>query len=69
MLSCEVPSCYKQHFLIRDFVEKGEKFVWGSEKKGIFLLPDLLGKGYIFKALGQAWLTISSWEWTHWECR
>ena len=38
----------------------------GSEKKGILLLPDLLGKGYIFKALGQAWLTISCWEWTHW---
>ena len=38
----------------------------GSEKKGILLLPDLLGKGYIFKALGQAWLTISCWKWTHW---
>ena len=38
----------------------------GSEKKGILLLPDLLGKGYIFKALGQAWLTINWWEWTHW---
>ena len=35
----------------------------GSEKKSILLLPDLLGKGYIFKALGQAWLTISCWEW------
>ena len=23
----------------------------GSEKKGILLLPDLLGKGHIFKAL------------------
>ena len=41
--------------------------IWvGSEKKGIFLFPDLLGKGYIFKALGQAWLTISCWKWTHW---
>ena len=29
----------------------------GSEKKGIHLLPDLLGKGYISKALRQAWLT------------
>ena len=25
----------------------------GSEKKGILLLPDLLGKGYNFKALRQ----------------
>ena len=41
----------------------------GSEKKGISLLPDLQGKGYIFKALGQAWLTISCWKWTHWGCR
>ena len=30
----------------------------GSERKGILLLPDLPGKRYIFKALGQAWLTI-----------
>ena len=28
--------------------------------KGILLLPDLLGKGYIFKALGQAWLREDS---------
>ena len=27
-----------------------------SGEKGILLLPDLLGKGYIFKALRQAWL-------------
>ena len=26
----------------------------GSEKKGILLLPDLLLKGYIFKALGES---------------
>ena len=32
----------------------------GPEKKGILLLPDLPGKGYILKALGQAWLTIVS---------
>ena len=31
----------------------------GVREKGILLFPDLLGKGYIFKALGQAWLTIS----------
>ena len=28
----------------------------GSGEKGILLLPDLLGKGYNFKALEQAWL-------------
>ena len=32
----------------------------GSEEKGILLLPDLLGKGHIFKALGQAWLRENS---------
>ena len=32
----------------------------GSGEKGILLLPDLQGKGYIFKALGQAWLREDS---------
>ena len=32
----------------------------GSGEKGILLLPDLLGKGYSFKALGQAWLREDS---------
>ena len=32
----------------------------GSGEKGILLLPDLLGKGYIFKALRQAWLREDS---------
>ena len=32
----------------------------GSGEKGILLLPDLLRKGYIFKALGQAWLREES---------
>ena len=32
----------------------------GSGGKGILLLPDLLGKGYIFKALRQAWLREDS---------
>ena len=31
-----------------------------SGEKGILLLPDLLRKGYIFKALGQAWLREDS---------
>ena len=32
----------------------------GIREKGILLLPDLLRKGYIFKALGQAWLREDS---------
>ena len=39
---------------------KGWKIWVGSGEKGILLLPDLLGKGYIFKALGQAWLRENS---------
>ena len=31
-----------------------------SGEEGILLLPDLLGKGYIFKAFGQAWLREDS---------
>ena len=40
-------------------LSKREEIWVGSEKKGILLLSDLLGKGFIFKALGQAWITIS----------
>ena len=32
----------------------------GSDEKGVCLLPDLPRKGYIFKALGQAWLREDS---------
>ena len=32
----------------------------GSGKKGILWLPDLQWKGYIFIALGQAWLREDS---------
>ena len=32
----------------------------GSGERGILLLPDLLRKGCIFKALGQAWLREDS---------
>ena len=44
--------------------------MFGSVRiKGTGLTPDLLGKGYILKALGQACLSISCWEWTRWETK
>ena len=51
------------HFLIIELKKKGGKLGEGVREKGILFFPDLLGKGYIFKAHGQA----SCWEWTHQE--
>ena len=49
--------CFCQRVL-----KKGYNIWVGQRQRGTVLMPNLLEKGYILKALGQACLSISCWE-------